>query len=447
LLQIEEEERMLEATSKHLSEDDFKVQTIGIPASQEGSTDDYDRKGCEGDWGGGGEGHKVHAVTSFSNTQLERQKSTLIEKSFDHGRLGNDKELTYIKNDADIFPVQKVMNIGNINRASDDGTDFANATTINGGKINYVPRIDVDIVVGAVNEEDDDEEDQGSDEESSEEEDEEPITPLHKLYDINNVKFKSLSALPPCVSSSSPHTSPDNDDNEDQKNVYKNPDKNGNEIDEAKTGIVLDITTSSIVILEPDMPINMNSENTNKAGKSSLTAKRTIVRGDNKDHVNDKNRINIADKDTNERKIVNRPGTNGANTIRPLKFRLADFYPHIGMIFPIAYGFAGNVQAEGFSARALIESMQFQGKLYQEWMEVMGDYATVFSQNRGLPTDDGIDAAALTSSSSVYSGGIRALHYRVKASIRPEVYNIVTDVFNSSLPMWNELPSGDNNDV
>jgi hypothetical protein len=116
------------------------------------------------------------------------------------------------------------------------------------------------------------------------------------------------------------------------------------------------------------------------------------------------------------------------------------------MIFPIAYGSAGNIQAEGFSARALIESMQFQGKLYQEWMEVMGDYATVFSQDRGLPTDDGVGAAALTSSSSVYSGGIRALHYRVKASIRPEVYNIVTDVFNSSLPMWNELPSGDNND-
>ena len=28
--------------------------------------------------------------------------------------------------------------------------------------------------------------------------------------------------------------------------------------------------------------------------------------------------------------------------------------------------------------------MLFQGKLYGEWMEVMGDYATVFSQERGI---------------------------------------------------------------
>jgi tubulin polyglutamylase TTLL5 len=43
----------------------------------------------------------------------------------------------------------------------------------------------------------------------------------------------------------------------------------------------------------------------------------------------------------------------------------------------------------------------------------------------------------------VYAGGTRTLHYRVKSS-RPEVYNIVTDVFNNQLsaPKWEELPAG-----
>ena len=38
------------------------------------------------------------------------------------------------------------------------------------------------------------------------------------------------------------------------------------------------------------------------------------------------------------------------------------------------------------TARSLIESMQFQLKLYEEWMEVMDDYATVFcaDSSRGI---------------------------------------------------------------
>ena len=129
------------------------------------------------------------------------------------------------------------------------------------------------------------------------------------------------------------------------------------------------------------------------------------------------------------------------------KRKLTDFYPHLGMIFPIAYSATSNKQADGyvriahsstsrippspsclhflplslppfpslplpcfrpplspslppslplvydyniyspltnpspsilpptyrFTARALIESLQFQAKLYQEWMEVMGE--------------------------------------------------------------------------
>ena len=108
--------------------------------------------------------------------------------------------------------------------------------------------------------------------------------------------------------------------------------------------------------------------------------------------------------------------------------------------------------------------MQFQGKLYTEWMDVMGDYATVFTQDRGFNNtlnknnnvhnnsiangcksiiiDDNSGNSNANSSSSVYQGNMKSLHYRVKASVRPEVYNIVSDVFNCSFPDWNELPSG-----
>lgn len=32
----------------------------------------------------------------------------------------------------------------------------------------------------------------------------------------------------------------------------------------------------------------------------------------------------------------------------------------------------------------LIESMQVQCKIYEEWIEVMSDYSTVFSEGRGV---------------------------------------------------------------
>jgi hypothetical protein len=38
------------------------------------------------------------------------------------------------------------------------------------------------------------------------------------------------------------------------------------------------------------------------------------------------------------------------------------------------------------SARALVECMQLQCKLYDEGLEVMSDYSTVFSQERNLST-------------------------------------------------------------
>ena len=42
-------------------------------------------------------------------------------------------------------------------------------------------------------------------------------------------------------------------------------------------------------------------------------------------------------------------------------------------------------QADVISAKALLESITIQGQLYDEWMEVMSDYATVFSHDRGVP--------------------------------------------------------------
>ena len=118
----------------------------------------------------------------------------------------------------------------------------------------------------------------------------------------------------------------------------------------------------------------------------------------------------------------------------------------------------------------------------------MGDYATVFSQERGINSNtisnvgnngyynnnsigsstgssrssssknggNSINNNSLNnnnnnnnnnngfsiSSASVYKGSTASLHYRVKAAVRPEVYNIVSDVFNDSFPDWNELPSG-----
>jgi hypothetical protein len=38
----------------------------------------------------------------------------------------------------------------------------------------------------------------------------------------------------------------------------------------------------------------------------------------------------------------------------------------------------------GDAARVLIESMQVQCKIYEEWIEVMSDYSTVFSEGRGV---------------------------------------------------------------
>lgn len=89
---------------------------------------------------------------------------------------------------------------------------------------------------------------------------------------------------------------------------------------------------------------------------------------------------------------------------------------------------------DGSYFTSLIECMKMQCAHYEEWMDVMNDYSTVF--------DDGKNSSAQSSTDLIYSGGPQSLHYRVK-SPRPEVVNIITDVFRQSYASkWEELPSG-----
>jgi tubulin polyglutamylase TTLL5 len=92
--------------------------------------------------------------------------------------------------------------------------------------------------------------------------------------------------------------------------------------------------------------------------------------------------------------------------------------------------------------------MHIQSKLYEEWMDVMKDYSTVFCSND--PTSEEIKEDhqsnnGMERSAEVYSGNPSTLHYRVKSQ-RSEVTNIITDVMNSPIDSlessWIQLPSG-----
>jgi hypothetical protein len=124
------------------------------------------------------------------------------------------------------------------------------------------------------------------------------------------------------------------------------------------------------------------------------------------------------------------------DTLELVPLKLNEMYPHIGAIFPAVGGAAPSAT----TARTLIECMEAQSKLYEEWIEIMSDYATVFSHERGV-RETFEESGTSGADSSVYNGGTRSLHYRVK-SPRPEVYNIVTDVLNNFLNGWEELPAG-----
>eukprot|EP01033_Poteriospumella_lacustris_P001776 gene1776-1290_t len=173
------------------------------------------------------------------------------------------------------------------------------------------------------------------------------------------------------------------------------------------------------------------------------------------------------------------------------------YYPQFAMIFPMAYSQSQQARDDMGYARVILESMNVQAKVYEEWVEVMRDYSTVFchhglsagdadsdaasdagadggsvvkqrvggggarrprrprSVDNGGDHDaddgdggsDGDGGGAATAdeerrrSAAVYKGGNRALHYRVKSS-RSEVFNIVCDVFQQMLPQWENLPAG-----
>lgn len=84
--------------------------------------------------------------------------------------------------------------------------------------------------------------------------------------------------------------------------------------------------------------------------------------------------------------------------------------------------------------------MQVQAKVYEEWVDIMRDYSTVFCSNNGNEDDEGSDLA-IEKSAEVYKSTNHTLHYRVKSQ-RSEVSNIVTDVFAKFHSNWEALPSG-----
>lgn len=106
---------------------------------------------------------------------------------------------------------------------------------------------------------------------------------------------------------------------------------------------------------------------------------------------------------------------------------------HIGHLFP--YAMSGSIGG-AVNIRNLVLAMQTQLRLCESWVDVITDYATVFS-------DGSMDGATDARSALVYGGGsfsASALHFRVK-SARSDVCNIVSSVF-ADLSSWQELPPG-----
>ena len=96
------------------------------------------------------------------------------------------------------------------------------------------------------------------------------------------------------------------------------------------------------------------------------------------------------------------------------------------------------------SARSLLESMRSQSVCYEEWCDVMRDYATVFSTDRQFDKSGSVGGGGGGyGGKGLFGGTATTLTYRVKSQ-RPEVGAIVKDVFKlfESMREWEELPTG-----
>jgi hypothetical protein len=125
--------------------------------------------------------------------------------------------------------------------------------------------------------------------------------------------------------------------------------------------------------------------------------------------------------------------------------KLTDVYKSIAEIFPAVRAKMDSMQAgcrpgdHSILAKLLLESMHVQLKVYDDWLEVMDDYATVFCSDKEKGVQTKIEDS--DKNSAVYAGGSAALHFRVNSS-RPEVTNIIKDVFGNVVKGWEELPTG-----
>jgi len=106
------------------------------------------------------------------------------------------------------------------------------------------------------------------------------------------------------------------------------------------------------------------------------------------------------------------------------------------------------------NVKAYIDTLRYQYQLYLQWIGIMKDYSTIFSSDsisieNKKPCISTATAENKASSSGefgqkfIYNGDASSLHYRVVASKRPEVCNVVRRAlsnFDSQEMKWEELP-------
>jgi hypothetical protein len=92
----------------------------------------------------------------------------------------------------------------------------------------------------------------------------------------------------------------------------------------------------------------------------------------------------------------------------------------------------------GFTVDAAVTVLQFQARVYEQWFEVMLDYATAFSKE---PASAYHDADPLRVFKGFLGQSDSKRQYRVTTA-RSEVFDIVHDALRSMQLGWEELPAG-----